>query len=145
MSDSDIRAIGAEIDGAAAMAQRDATIATQDRTITNLRRELDMERARAIRLQSDLDAVRAQLEAKIAEAFAPRPLPPEEAPPPAWVHHEVRMAKPYGFIEDKTHRHRQWAAGDVITNRREIWLLMERGAPMDVIKPGENPEGSEAE
>lgn len=43
----------------------------------------------------------------------------------------VRLASPYGFIDDESGEHRYWQAGQEVTNPEEIKLLIERQAPLE--------------
>ena len=52
---------------------------------------------------------------------------PEDAPLPA----SVKLAAPYGFIDDESGEHRYWQAGQEVTNPEEIKLLIERQAPLE--------------
>ena len=43
----------------------------------------------------------------------------------------VRLASPYGFIDDETGEHRYWQVGQEVTNPEEIKVLVERQAPLE--------------
>ena len=43
----------------------------------------------------------------------------------------VKLAAPYGFIDDETGEHRYWQAGQEVTNPEEIKVLVERQAPLE--------------
>lgn len=43
----------------------------------------------------------------------------------------VKLAAPYGFINDETGVHRYWQAGQEVTDPDEIKVLVERQAPLE--------------
>lgn len=72
----------------------------------------------------------ASAEAKTDKVAQPSPNDgdkPEDAPLPA----SVKLAAPYGFIDDETGEHRYWQAGQEVTNPEEIKVLVERQAPLE--------------
>jgi len=44
----------------------------------------------------------------------------------------VILTAPHGFI-DENNRHRYWNAGEIVSDPHEVALLMERGAPIEVM------------
>ena len=51
--------------------------------------------------------------------------------PAAPLPESVKLASPYGFINDETGEHRYWQAGQEVTDPDEIKLLVERQAPLE--------------
>lgn len=52
-------------------------------------------------------------------------------PPAVPLPELVKLASPYGFINDETGEHRYWQAGQEVTDPDEIKLLVERQAPLE--------------
>jgi hypothetical protein len=52
-------------------------------------------------------------------------------PPVAPLPESVKLASPYGFINDETGEHRYWQAGQEVTDPDDIKLLVERQAPLE--------------
>ncbi|HHW4679827.1 MAG TPA: hypothetical protein ACQGQH_10480 [Xylella sp.] len=54
--------------------------------------------------------------------------PLDKTPPPP---ESVKLAAPYGFINDETGEHHYWQAGQEVTDPDEIKRLVERQAPLE--------------
>jgi hypothetical protein len=64
----------------------------------------------------------AELEAMVADKPAVMPEPKEGQPA------AIRVTHAHGYIEDGTNRNRYWPTGTIVSDPREIALLIERGA-----------------
>lgn len=51
----------------------------------------------------------------------------------------VRMTRPHGFIDDNE-VHRQWNQGEIVRDKDDIALLMERGAEFEEVQEEKEPE-----
>jgi hypothetical protein len=52
-------------------------------------------------------------------------------PPAAPLPESVKLASPYGFINEETGEHRYWQSGQEVTDPDDIKLLVERQAPLE--------------
>ncbi|MCI4431608.1 MAG: hypothetical protein JHC40_20865 [Burkholderiales bacterium] len=61
-----------------------------------------------------------------------KPNPNEgKQPPAAPLPESVKLAAPYGFINDETGEHHYWQVGQEVTDPAEIKVLVERQAPLE--------------
>ena len=125
MSDTDIKAIQGDLDVTAAVAAKDATIASQAAQIAHLEEQL-------VGAQDYIKNIEAQA-ASLAQQLAAANGQPDATPVPAGTPAEIKLTSPFGYIDDAG-RNRHWNAGEVIATGSEIANLIARGASHDVTK-----------
>lgn len=71
-------------------------------------------------------------ETPAADESAAQPNPNEgKQPQAAPLPESVKLAAPYGFINDETGEHHYWQVGQEVTDPDEIKVLVERQAPLE--------------